>query len=461
MITGNQVGAAAARLLDGQDTSAGYRVSVPLPPDVTPAAAQEMAAMVLSIDAVSSDPQTAAAAANAYAQAFVDHRKEAAREQVSSLLAAVKARLLSSRTPASRRGLEYAELARSEEALQLQLETLTADYEVTVTAAPPPIPFYPTERQTLVKFIALGLILGTGFAFLLENLDTRPRDEREMAESLGLPVIGRLPPLSSRKAETAAPQMLTNPLGRVAEGVRELRGNLGFASVDGEVRTLLFSSSVRGEGKSVTACNLAVAMALVGRRVVLVDADLRHPSVHAHMHLANAIGLSSVLSRRANLADALVPVAVDQETGGADTEAATGVTPPLGVTPPGPDAIPVLRVMPAGPVPPNPGEMAASERFGATIRKLADTADIVIVDSPPLLEAGDATAMALRVDGLIFVTNMKRARWPALEHARTRLVQMPCRLLGLVVVQAERALDPKHGYSHSSVANPADNQRRA
>jgi len=379
---------------------------------------------------------------------------------VSSLLAAVKARLSSLRTPASRVGPESVELAQSAQALQLQLKTLVADYEVTVAATPPSSPFYPAERRTLAKFIALGLLLGTGLAFLRENLDARPRDEREMAESLGLPVIGRLPPLPSGKAEAATPQMLTDPLGEVAEGVRELRGNLGFASVDGEVRTLLLSSSVREESKSLTACNLAVAMALAGRRVVLVDADFRHPHVHAHMKVANTIGLSSVLSGRSDLAEALVSIALGQEIGRVDTETATGVTRPLGAAAPDPDAVAVLRVLPAGPVPPNPGEMAASERFGTTIRKLADAADFVIVDSPPVLEAADTVAMARRVDGLIHVANMRGARWPVLEHARTRLAQMPCRLLGLVVVQARHALNQKYRYGYSSVSNPVVIQRR-
>ena len=138
VITGNQVGAIAAGLLGNRDMSAGYLVTVPLPPDVTPAAAREMAASVLSIDAASTDPQTAAAAANAYAKAFIEHRRKVAQDQVRSLLATVRATQLSFRTSSSGRGLEYAHLAQSEEALRLQLRTLTADCGFRDAAGPAP-----------------------------------------------------------------------------------------------------------------------------------------------------------------------------------------------------------------------------------------------------------------------------------------------------------------------------------
>ena len=117
--------------------------------------------------------------------------------------------------------------------------------------------------------------------------------------------------------------------------------------------------------------------------------------------------------------------------------------------PSGPDADPVLRVLPSGPLPPNPGEMAASQRFGEVIGMLADTADLVIIDSPPLLEVGDAAAMAARADGLLFVANMAKLKWPMLERSHAQLVKFPCRRLGLVVVAAKRVHQPVHGYRYA------------
>lgn len=487
VITSSQLGSAAARLLGGRDTSAGYNVAVPIPSGGNAATAGGQAANVVAIEVVSSSPQTAAAVADAYAQAFVDYRRETARTQVSSVLMTVKAALLSYETPSSKKSAEYLQLVQSKRDLQLQLETLAADYRLTASVTPPSAPFLPRRLHTLAYFTILGLLLGMGFAFLLENLDTRPRDETEVADLLGLPVLGQLPQLPRSIGEASTLQVLVDPVGPMAEAVRVLRSNIGFANVDGDVRTLLVSSSIRSEGKSVTACNLAVAMALAGQRVVLVDADLRRPRVHTLMHLSNAVGLSSVLARRVDLGNAVVSITLDDAIGagaaagatpiarrpeasgrmvslassgsGSDAVAKPGSWPPG--APLGPDESAALRVLPSGPLPPNPGEMAASERFGELIGMLADTADLVIIDSPPLLEVGDAAAMAPRCDGLVFVANMARVRWPMLERLQAQLMTCPCRTLGLVVVRAKRTSKPAYRYRYGSVPGSTLEQGRS
>ena len=107
-----------------------------------------------------------------------------------------------------------------------------------------------------------------------------------------------------------------------------------------------------------------------------------------------------------------------------------------------------MRVLPSGPLPPNPGEMAASQRFGEIISLLADTADLVIIDTPPILEVGDTAGIAAKTDGVVFVVNMGRARWPMLERANAQLERFPCRKLGLVVVAAKSAHKPAYGYEY-------------
>ena len=302
-----------------------------------------------------------------------------------------------------------------------------------------------------------------GLAFLLEQLDTRVRDERQMTDLLGMSALGHLPPLARRTPEGASVQMLSNPSGPMAEAIRVLRGNLSFTGVDGDVRSVLVTSSIRSEGKSVTASNLAVSMALAGQRVVLVDADFRRPRIHTYMRVSNAVGLSSVLARRAELFDAVIPIPLEGQGGGEGEVAVPEALVREGasvrvmsVAGPGRGAslLPstrlvsrlaplaqtrtlLLRVLPSGPLPPNPGEMAASQRFGEIIGLLADTADLVIVDSPPLLEVGDTAAMASKADGVVFVVNMSRVRWPMLERSRAQLEKFPCRKLGMVVVAAK------------------------
>jgi len=460
IVTSAQLNEAAFDLLEGKDTSAGFYMSATQPTD----SAGNVSANVVGIEAVSAVAQTAADAANAYAQAFVEYRRDSTGTQVKDALAAVEAQLESYATPVARESAEYLELKQSQQALQLQLQSLASDYTVISEAVAPAVPFSPRKRRTLAVAVVLGLAIGTSLAFLLEQLDTRVRDERQMTDMLGMSVLGHLPALGRRSGEGAAVQMLADPFGPMAEAVRVLRGNLSFTGIDGEVRSLLITSSVRSEGKSVTACNLAVALALAGQRVVLADADFRRPRVHTYMHVPNTVGFTSVLARRADLRDAVVPVAVGR-TAGAEAEAPTRRSRVVSVTSfrhgkdevtrympagsdwsSGPDGDPVLRVLPSGPLPPNPGEMAASHRFGEIIAMLGDDADVVVIDSPPLLEVGDTAAMAAKADGVLFVVNMAKVKWPMLERSQAQLMKFPCRKLGLVVIASKNAHKPVYGY---------------
>ena len=474
IVTSAQLNEAAFDLLEGKDTSAGYYMSATQPVD----SAGNFSTNVVGIEAISADAQTAADAANAYAQAFVEYRRDSTGTQVEEALAAVEAQLQSYTTPAAQQSAEYLQLRQSQQALQLQLESLASDYAVISEATVPTEPFSPRKRHTLTLAAILGLALSVGLAFLLEQLDTRVRDERQMTDMLGLSVLGHLPALGRRTSEGATVQMLADPFGPMAEAVRVLRGNLSFTGIDGVVRSLLITSSVRSEGKSVTACNLAVSLALAGQRVVLVDADFRRPRVHTYMHVSNAVGFSSVLARRADLWDAVAPITLGG-TGGAEADAATQSTRVVSVAssrrgkdevtrylpagsdwPSGTDADQLLRVLPSGPLPPNPGEMAASQRFGEIIGMLAEEADVVVIDSPPLLEVGDTAAMAAKADGVLFVVNMAKVKWPMLERAHAQLMKFPSRKLGLVVIASKSVHKPVYGYeSRGAPASSEDTPR--
>ena len=307
IVSSGQMTDAAAELLNGQDTSAGYFMSAVQPVD----SSGNTSATVIGIQAVSTDPKTAAAAANAYAQAFVDYRRETAQAQVNNALAAIDAQLKSYDTPSEKESGEYLQLKQSQQALELQLESLSSDFTIIAPASVPTAPFSPRTRHTLALAVILGLVLSMVLAFLLEQLDTRVRDERQVNEMFGAAILGHLPPLTRRNPVGASAEMIANPSGPLAEAIRVLRGNLSFVGVDGDVRSVLVTSSIRSEGKSVTAVNLAVSLALAGQRVVLVDADFRRPRVHTYLHLSNVVGFSSVLARRAELLDAVVPIPLE------------------------------------------------------------------------------------------------------------------------------------------------------
>lgn len=483
LIASSQVSGMAGQLLRGKIMSAGYSISATQPTDSN----GNTSSSVVGIEGVSSKPQTAAAAANAYAQAFVASRRDSARTQVNDALTAVQAALQSYLTSASKKTAEYLELRQAQQALQLQLQSLTGDFTIISPATAPSVPFSPRKFHTLALAAILGLVLGVGLAFLLEQLDTRVRDERQMVDMLDMSVLGHLPPLERRMGEGATVQMLVNPSGPMAEAVRVLRGNLSFTGVDDDIRSLLITSSIRSEGKSVTACNLAVSVALAGQRVVLVDADFRRPRIHTYMRVPNAVGLSSVLVRHVDVWDATVPMMLEGNVGwmtdGEDLESAGARL--------GNDAVrivsvagaqerdaatqymlrqrdpasslddePLLRVLPSGPLPPNPGEMAASHRFGEIIATLADTADLVIIDSPPLLEVGDTGAMADKADGVVFVANMAKVRWPMIERAHSQLMKFPCRKIGMVAISARSAQRPGYGYYYRGAASSARGSSR-
>jgi non-specific protein-tyrosine kinase len=457
--------------LSAKDAAAGYSTSVGLQTDPNSSGYTS----VVSISAVSQDPRTAADVANAYAKAFIAWRQDTARARVSQAILAVQSSLNST----SPKSANHATLAQNLQQLHLLEKSVTGDFSVISPAYPPSVPFSPRKTRMVIIAGILGLVLGTAFAFLLEQLDTRVRDEEQVTDMLGLSVLGHLRPLARGARATGVVQMLVNPFGPMAEAVRVLRGNLDFMGVDGDVHSLLVSSSIQGEGKSTTVCNLAASMALAGKRVVLVDADLRRPRIHTYLSVPNSVGLSSVLARRAELSDALVSITLDK-VAGADAVAAPGVGVRDGAVrvfsvsgserstgdavtghdlgwsgwPASPDDNPILRVLPSGPLPPNPGEMVASRRFAEVIDELADDADLVLIDAPAMLSVGDTGAMAARTDALVFVVNMTMVRRPTLERSHAQLAKLPCRKLGLIVISSKRAHGPYYGYHYHRTPPP-------
>ena len=160
-----------------------------------------------------------------------------------------------------------------------------------------------------------------------------------------------------------------------------VRTNLDFLNVDADIQSLVVTSCVQGEGKSVAVANLAVSMALAGKKVIVVDGDLRRPRQHKYFGLRNEVGLSTVVTGQTNLAQSLQAVEVAGAAPGEPAADFAGWAR-------GADALPHLYVLTSGPLPPNPGEIVAARRFAATIERLQREADLVIVDSPAMLARG-------------------------------------------------------------------------
>jgi len=237
------------------------------------------------------------------------------------------------------------------------------------------------------------------------------KDPGDLERHVHLPFLGPVPVIAARgdDAERARDLLaLRDPKSVAAEAYRAVRTSLLFSSPDNPPRTFLVTSSGPQEGKSTTAINLAITMALTGSRVLLVDADLRKPRLHKVFGGGNAFGLSNLI-------------------GGA-----TEVGPALQAT-----EVPTLMVMPSGPIPPNPSELLGSARMGKLLALLREKFDRVIIDTPPLIAVTDATVLAARADGVILVIKAGHTGRTIVRRGKKQLEDVQARIIGAVLNQVD------------------------
>jgi tyrosine-protein kinase len=266
-------------------------------------------------------------------------------------------------------------------------------------------PVSPAPVRNALLAAALGLVAGAGGSALREALDTTVTTVEELHQLTGVPVLCAVPfDLRAKRS----PLILDGTARSArAEALRQLRTNLQFVRVDQPPRTLVVTSALPGEGKSTTACNLAIVFAEAGTRVLLVDADLRRPRLADYLGLEGAVGLTNVLAGQAGLEDAL------QSWGG------TGIT-----------------VLPSGSVPPNPSELLGSRSMAELLAAARHRFDIVIVDTPPLLPVTDAAIAASRVDGTLLVSRCGRTTAAQARESAAALAAVGAPVLGCVLNMA-------------------------
>jgi capsular exopolysaccharide synthesis family protein len=256
---------------------------------------------------------------------------------------------------------------------------------------------------------------------LKEYLDDTLKDPRQVEESIGLPTIGTIMRMKGgrRRRQTYQLSTLFDPRSPAAEAYRALRTNIEFASIDGPIRTLLVTSAVPSEGKTVTAANLAVVFAQAGRRTLLIDADLRQPDVNKLFELPNEAGLTTLLRSE--------DVAVDSAVHRTDQEN--------------------LAVLTSGPLPPNPVELLGSQRMKALCQSLQREYDLLIFDSPPLGIFTDAVVLSSFLEGTVLVVDAGRTRRAPVANAHDALGKSGANVLGVVLNgRTKRAYPDHHRY---------------
>jgi len=399
---------------------------------------------VVMIRATSTDARRAPVIANAYATAYMEFRLKQAVEEFSAASVEIQGKLTEIQRQIDNLGSTTADLAPCVDARttpdacnqrsaaeatvsqrrttlisqlglfqqrldQLQVESAVASggAQLVTPASTPIAPFEPTPVRIAVLAVVLGLLLGVGLAFLRDYLDDSIKSKEDLARAVpGLGMLGLIPLVPDWKSKQKSTVVsLSAPTSPAAEAYRILRTSIQFLGVDRQVRLIQVTSASAHEGKTTTLANLAVAFANSGLRTVAVCCDLRRPRLHDFLDMDNAVGFTSVLLGNVALSKALRPV---------------------------PD-LDSLLILASGTLPPNPAELLASSRTADLFRSLARQADIVLIDSPPVLPVTDSIVLSQRVDATVLVTSAGTTSRKAAHRAVEMLHQVNAPLVGAVL----------------------------
>jgi capsular exopolysaccharide synthesis family protein len=279
-------------------------------------------------------------------------------------------------------------------------------------AQPPAEQVAPRPALYLALGVVVGLLVGLGIAVLRHALDFRVKSRHQLEDVLGVPVLGTIG--RDPKIPSSPLVMYGAPHTPLAEAFRQLRTNVQFLDIDREHKVILVTSATAGEGRSTTVCNLGLALAEAGTRVLILDADLRDPSIARCLSIDGTRGLTDVLLNRISVEQALQPIG------------------------------PTLDVLPSGLLPPNPSELLGSNRMANLIAVLRRKYDVILIDAAPLLPVTDAAVMAPRVDGVLVLVRHGRTVVRDLQTAKDALNAVSGRVLGSVMTMVPRSGKQSH-----------------
>lgn len=384
---------------------------------------------LIQLDVEDANPQRAADLANAIAEEFIRQNGALQEARFAESLENIKAQIgeLSVLMQGTQRQLDTLKEAGSQAdaAEMARLESILAGYRTTYSelvqtyekmrlsaaqtmdsvtlferAQPPTSPVRPKPLNTAAVAATAGLVAAIALAFLVEYLDDTIKTPDEVRDSLGLGTLGAVPSMNGNESELI---VVDDPSSLITEAFRKVRTNLWFASVDRPLRTIMVTSPSPVEGKSFIAANLAAAIAQSGKKVILVDADLRRPRQHRLFQVRPQSGLTQSLLD-GNLQSHLLESPVEN-----------------------------LMLLPAGPLPPNPTELLASQRMADALEELGRLADVVVMDTVPVLPLADSLVLAPKADGVVLVMEAGKTRRAAARQAVESLAHAGANLVGAVL----------------------------
>jgi capsular exopolysaccharide synthesis family protein len=293
------------------------------------------------------------------------------------------------------------------------------NFRIVDNARVPNYPVEPNVPRNLAFALVLGLTSGIGLAFLLEGLDNTVRTTEQAQTISGFPPLGMIP-LGSKSARDGANakrlviagskeavELVTQvrPQSQMAESYRALRTSLLLSHLGAPPKVIMITSALPQEGKTTTSINCAVVLAQKGVRVLLIDADLRRPSIHKTLGMGPRSGLSNVLTGSATLQQAITRAPI----------------------------LPNLFVLPAGTPPPNPAELLASSNMKDVLNELRGQYDHIVLDTPPTLSVTDAVVLSQRADAIVLVIRSGQTTKQALRRSRDILMQVNAKVSGVLL----------------------------
>ena len=384
---------------------------------------------IVEVSATATSPMLAAEIANTYTKVFVGEQQNSNHAYYASALALVNKQLgsMSQKQKLSTAGVALENRAQS---LGVLAELQSGTVQVAQAAAIPTAPSSPKTSRNTALGALLGLLLGLCIAFLLERADRRIREPKDLEAIYRLPLLGVIPESGalSRARGQSREASGSLPAGET-EAFHLIRAHLRYFNIDRELRTLLVVSAAPGDGKTTIARHLAAAAARMGSRVLLLETDLRRPTLAQQLDVKSGPGVSDVLIGAIPLDKATQPVVLDplSRNGGR-----------------------ALDVLVAGAtVPPNPGEMVESHAMEDLLEEAKSIYDLIVIDTPPLTAVSDAFPLLRKVDGVVIVGRVGRNRRDVAERLHETLSGAGAPLLGVIANGFKAGRFDSYAYSYT------------